>query len=549
MTDKQRILVVDDEKQLCENVRKILSGQNIEVEQAYSAPEALEKMARERFSLLLSDMVMPEMNGLELLKRVKESWPLTRALIMTAYASTDTAVKAMQLGALDYITKPFTPDELRDIVNKAVNDELTEAATPEPVKKRVHKIGVDMPFDADEVAKYTGEDYVDKLGRSDMPVVEVNKPEGYCEMGQMVCDIFKKLGKTCKAGMKNQECPQKKKAAKEGKTGKKSQQSEVKKLIGIDMPFNYEEVESLTGPEYVRNLDSDGFAFLPYEELKARMAESGSAQTGSPDINIDMRPAEAESGQAEAPEVEVTASENLENYCEVGQMVCDIFKKLGKTCKAGTKKQECPQLKAKKGKAAESGRQGPAVKTLIGVDMPFDFEEVASLTGPEYAANIGLNNFGIPPYEELKADVQQQMAEKQDESESRVIAFPRKKAGPEILVIDDEAYISNNVQKILGKRGYSVDRAVTKQEALAQISEKTYEVVLLDLKIPGVQGMELLKEIRTQQPEARVIIITGYASIENAKESARLGIFDYLQKPFTPDEIRNTTENALTLAA
>jgi DNA-binding NtrC family response regulator len=72
-------------------------------------------MARESFSLLISDIVMPGKNGLELLKIVKKEWPLTKAVMMTAYAATDTAIKSVCLGALDYIAKPFTPDEIRTV--------------------------------------------------------------------------------------------------------------------------------------------------------------------------------------------------------------------------------------------------------------------------------------------------------------------------------------------------------------------------------------------------------------------------------------------------
>lgn len=409
MTDKQKILVVDDEKNICDNVKKILTEDDFEVELAGSGQEALEKMAGDSFSLVISDMVMPNMNGLELLKRVKSQAPSTKALIMTAYASTDTAVKAIQLGALDYITKPFTPEELRETVNLAVSEKLAEAQVPEEVKEYIKTIGVDLPFDPDEVAKYTGEDYVDNLSRSDMPVVEVKKPEHYCEMGQMVCDIFKKMGKTCKAGLKKQECPQKK--SKKGKAGKGP---DVKKLIGVDMPFNYDEVVALTGPEYVSNLHGE-FAFMPYEELKER--------------------------------------------------------------------------------------------------------------------------------------TRQMMQEKQDKTDAEVIEFPQRGAGENILVIDDEPYITKNIRKILAKEGYEVDQAVSKEEALEAIQAKSYDLVLLDLKIPGVKGMEMLKAVKQHLPEAKVIIITGYASIESAKESARLGVFDYLHKPFTPEEIRNAAENAMTLAA
>ena len=125
MGTSAKIMVVDDEKQICQNVEKILSKNNYEVIHAASAKEALEKMATDSFSLLISDIVMPEMNGLELLKLVKTEWPLTKAVMMTAYASTNTAVKAIRLGALDYLTKPFTPDELRHQVQKALNTRKT----------------------------------------------------------------------------------------------------------------------------------------------------------------------------------------------------------------------------------------------------------------------------------------------------------------------------------------------------------------------------------------------------------------------------------------
>ncbi|MBV5268022.1 MAG: response regulator, partial [Burkholderiaceae bacterium] len=94
------------------------SKNNYEVICALSAAEALERMKTESFDLMISDIVMPGMHGLELLKQVKTEWPKTHALMMTAYASTDTALKAIRLGALDYVSKPFTPDELRTIVQR-----------------------------------------------------------------------------------------------------------------------------------------------------------------------------------------------------------------------------------------------------------------------------------------------------------------------------------------------------------------------------------------------------------------------------------------------
>ena len=185
MDPATKIIVVDDEKRICHNVEKILKKNNFEITHAQSAQEAVEKMARESFSLLISDIVMPGKNGLELLKLVKKEWPLTKAIMMTAYASTDTAIKAIRLGALDYIPKPFTPAELRSTVERALTGNLVEAPTTDVEKETIDAIDIDMPFETDEVSKYTGEDYAARLGRSDMPVIEVKMPEpleDYCEM-------------------------------------------------------------------------------------------------------------------------------------------------------------------------------------------------------------------------------------------------------------------------------------------------------------------------------------------------------------------------------
>jgi DNA-binding response OmpR family regulator len=408
MGSKAKIMVVDDEKRICENVQKILSRYDYEVEVAANAEEAMERMARESFNLLISDIVMPGMNGLELLKLVKEQWPLTKVLMFTAYASTDTATKAIRLGALDYIPKPFTPDELRLPVHKALAGEIPEVKTSREEVESMNIIGVDSPFDRDEVAKYTGEEYADMMGRSDMPVVEVSA--NYCELGGMACDIYKKIGKTCKKGLKSGACPQleakKKKGAEETRPA-----FDGNTFIGIDAPFRYREVAAVTGPEYVSYMNADGASFVPYEVLKENVAR------------LDREMAAGESKPAEA------------------------------------------------------------------------------------------------------------------------------KAQREVLVIDDEVGVNNNIRKILQKNGYEVDQATTREEAHERLDSGDYRLILLDLRIPGVQSLEMLKTVRERQPDASVVIITGYASIETAVETARLGAVDYLSKPFTPDEIRNVSERAIRLAA
>lgn len=556
MEPTTKILVVDDEKGICQNVEKILKKNNYDVTQAVSAQDALEKMARDSFALLISDIVMPGRNGLELLKLVKKEWPLTKAIMMTAYASTDTAMKAIRLGALDYVPKPFTPDEMRSTVEKALSGVLTETAVAPEERDAIDVIDIDLPFDAKEVADQVGEEYMNMLGRSDMPIVEVkiSEPlENFCEVGSMVCDIFKKLGATCKAGTKTGACPQKK--AKKKEKSAAPRRSDPKKLIGIDMPFDYEEVSTATGPEYVRALDGEGVAFVPYEELKQNVARMMKKDRIDVDMPFDRDEVAAYTGdkyteqltRSDVPVVEITADQPLENFCEVGSMVCDIFKKLGATCKAGTKTGACPQKKAKKGRGA-AVQPIRDLKKLISIDQPYNYEEVVAVTGPEFVNHLYHDETIMVPYDELKANV----ARLDAEVAGRAALEKEAKTEPEhmsVLVIDDEVAVNNNVRKILKKKGYRVDQATSKAEALEKIGQRDYRLVLLDLKMPGVKGLELLEAIRNAQPQARVIIITGYASIETAVQTARMGAVDYIPKPFTPDEIRSATENAIRLAA
>jgi CheY-like chemotaxis protein len=390
-----------------------------------------------------------------------------------------------------------------------------------------------------------------------MPIVEVKMPEpleNFCEMGNMVCDIFEKLGTTCKAGVKTAECPQKK--SKKGKQAKKEKGFDSAKLIGVDQPFSYEEVVSITGPEYVHNLHQEGVTFLPYEELKENFERLKAGKTDVIDVDMPFKRDEVarQTGEdyalrltrSDVPVVEVTVPETLENYCEVGDMVCDIFQKLGATCKAGTKTAACPQKKVKKGKARKS--RGFDAKTLISIDQPFNYEEVAAITGPEYIHNLHHEATVVPPYEALKEAwrLKMQQPALQEPKDQDLMKTPADRS---ILVIDDEVAVNNNIRKILAKKDYHVDQAVTKAEAIDKIKDRPYELVLLDLKIPGVKGLELLKAVRDFNPSAKVIIITGYASIETAVESARMGAVDYLPKPFTPAEIRQVTDQAFQLAA
>ena len=117
---KGRILVVDDEDIVRTSCSRTLSPEGYEVRLAKNGVEGLKMASEERFDLVLTDLKMPDMDGIEVLRIIKGKWPETAVIIVTGYQTVDTAVKAIKLGAYDYIEKPFTPDALISAVAEAM---------------------------------------------------------------------------------------------------------------------------------------------------------------------------------------------------------------------------------------------------------------------------------------------------------------------------------------------------------------------------------------------------------------------------------------------
>jgi len=108
---------------------------------------------------------------------------------------------------------------------------------------------------------------------------------------------------------------------------------------------------------------------------------------------------------------------------------------------------------------------------------------------------------------------------------------------PEVLVVDDEAVVRAGISRVLAQQGLSIHTAADGSEALAIMAQQPINIVLLDIKMPGMDGMEVLKHLRTTYPETVVIMITGHPTIQSAVECTKLGALDYLVKPFRVDDL------------
>jgi FixJ family two-component response regulator len=118
-----------------------------------------------------------------------------------------------------------------------------------------------------------------------------------------------------------------------------------------------------------------------------------------------------------------------------------------------------------------------------------------------------------------------------------------------VLIVDDEKNIRLTLSLALEKLDLPVDTAVNGEEALAKLAEKSYALMLLDLRMPGIDGMEVLRRVPEIRPEVKVVIITAWGSIEAAVEAMKLGAVDFLQKPFDAEDVRKLVSSLLDQAS
>lgn len=116
---------------------------------------------------------------------------------------------------------------------------------------------------------------------------------------------------------------------------------------------------------------------------------------------------------------------------------------------------------------------------------------------------------------------------------------------PNLLIIEDDAAFCQMLQKFLTKRGYEVETSFNAPDAKQKIQDKTFDLILTDLRLPDYDGIQLLTDIKSVNPATQVILMTGYAEVGSAVNAMKKGAFDYISKPFTPDEIVMVLDNAL----
>jgi DNA-binding NtrC family response regulator len=114
-----------------------------------------------------------------------------------------------------------------------------------------------------------------------------------------------------------------------------------------------------------------------------------------------------------------------------------------------------------------------------------------------------------------------------------------------ILIVDDEITVCKSIRQALLHPDYEIDMALSGEEALQKDQEKGYEVIIADLMMPGLSGLDLLKGLKAKNTQAKVVMVTGYPTMKTTVQAMQIGAFDYLPKPFLPAELRTMVTRTL----
>jgi DNA-binding response OmpR family regulator len=116
---------------------------------------------------------------------------------------------------------------------------------------------------------------------------------------------------------------------------------------------------------------------------------------------------------------------------------------------------------------------------------------------------------------------------------------------PHILVMEDDLNVAKGLAMVLGEEGYTVNLAETGELAMEAFRQKRFDLLVADLRLPDIDGMEVIKQVKEEKPETEVIVITGYGTTAKAVTAMKLGVHDFLPKPFTEDQIKTAIDEAL----
>jgi len=426
-----QVLVVDDEEDILNLIKTILSTQGYEVTTAQSGQEALEKLREKIPHLIILDVLMPEMDGYEVCRIIRKN-PVYKhipIIILTAKSNIEEEIEGWRLGIDEYKVKPFDPEELLAIVDTIIY--------------RTY-----LGIDANPLTRLPGNNSIRE---------EINR-----------CIEEKKHFAICFIDLDNFKA------------------------------FN------------------DHYGFAKGDEaikLTAEVIINVVHHLGSEDDFI---------GHIGGDDfVIITQIEKVELMCQ------EIIKEFDKAIPELYSEEDRSQGYIVSFNRKLEREEFPIMTISIGVvtNKKKDLTHLAQVSAlgtelKEYAKTFFGSNYVVDKRIEEREMVKE---EKQDGN---------------ILILDDDPDICSILSVLLKKEGYNITTVQNGASALSQIEEKSFNILLLDVRLPDMSGLEVLKRIKEKTPETTVIIMTGLSSMEAPIDLLRYNVYDYLQKPLDIEKLK-----------
>ncbi len=536
-----RILVVDDEDVVLMVLEELLLGEGYQAALAKSGEESMEQFRKSPFKLVVTDKNLPGISGLDVLRQCKELNPLIEVLMITGYASLESALEAIGLGAYDYLTKPFENlDVLRVKIRKAMGKQKRTL-----INRKI----------VNELKKLTDE-FMQMSGSKEAQRHIVGKFAAELER------FKQELGKRNRILVIDQD----------------------EEVGGVSTRYlaeqGYDVTYKLTGEEGVDFLKEQGANLIITDKDLPEMdgfTLIEKAKQIDPDVEV-MMIASGSSLDTVLKAVDKGACDYLLKPLEgLNVLQTKVKKALREQNDNLRYKKLIQELKSLSKEALHFAREAERRKSF--------FEE---LTEEEDALVEGLGAAPARPPEEVEADkpivikvepkesqekFEQFMEEVKEEpraeekaaepkpeavepkpepapaepkpepapAEPKPEAVVEEKLGKtRVLVVDDEEVVLQVMEELLTNEGYEVELALSGEQGLGLLTDKSFDLMLIDKNLPGISGLDLIGSAKKVDPEMEFIMMTAYGSLQSARMAMELGVCSYILKPL--DDVKDISQ-------
>ncbi len=521
------VLVIDDEEVMLTLFDELLTREGYKISLAKSGEEALESLDSTAVNLLVVDKNLPGISGLETIREARRINPDIEAMIITGYASVDSALEAIEMGAYDYLTKPFGSLDVvkgkieralkrqnHTLINKKIVGEL------KGITEGLMKAGVPGEDGRWLLGKFQDElkRFKEELGWKN--TVLIVEGEGTAREAMVKSLSEKGYDLLCSRN------------ADEGILTLKQNYINLL-LVNKDLPDS-------TGFELIdaaRRIEPNLYAIIIANSASLdpvlRAMEVGAC-------DYILRPLEGPDVLGAKVKKALKEQNESLKYKKLINELIKLWKELVRTKEPKEKKSFFEEMVEDEEiiRQREESYRRPEVKKKGFLEEMIEAEEgiFRRLEEPHRRSEV-----------EEKAEV------KAEEPPPIIEPKPEKEPEPEeikgrvsILVIDDEEVVLGVLRELLTKEGYKVLLARSGEEGLEILKEGKVNLILADKNLPGISGLDMIWAAKKINPAIEAVIITGYASMESAIFAMRLGVCSYLIKPFeSMDQIRGVIKGAL----